>query len=104
MRPSAATYTMSGSVGCTTMRAMTSVSFSPLNSHVSPPSADLKIPPPGEMELRESSSPVPTQTWFVSEGAMPMSPMAATRGPFHTSLKVVPLLVVFHTPPAAAAT
>ncbi len=104
MCPSAATYTMSGFVGCTTMRVMTCVSFSPLNVQLSPPSIDLKIPPPGEIELREFPSPVPSQTWFGSEGEMPMSPVEATRSPFHTRSKVVPLLVVFHTPPAAADT
>lgn len=60
MWPSAATCTMSGFVGCTMIRAMTWVASKPMRFHISPPSVDLKIPPPGEIELRESSSPVPT--------------------------------------------
>ena len=83
---------------------MTWVSRSPLNSHESPPSVDLKIPPPAEIELRESSSPVPAQTWLGSPGAIARSPIATTRGSLKMERKVIPLLVVFQTPPAAAAT
>ena len=83
---------------------MTSVSLSPLNSQLSPPSVDLKMPPPAEIELRESSSPLPAQIWFGSLGAIARSPIAATRGSLKMDLKVIPLLVVFQIPPAAAAT
>ena len=104
MCPSAATKTISGSSGCTTIRPITWVSRRPLNSQLSPPSVDLKIPPPGEIELRESSSPVPAQIWLGSLGAMARSPIAITRGSLKIERKVIPLLVVFQMPPAAPAT
>src|SRR5919106_1545749 len=62
------------------------------------------MPPPGEIELRESSSPVPAQTMFVSEGAMARSPIEITRSLSNTGRNVVPALVVFQIPPVAAAT
>ena len=51
------------------MRPMTSVSFSPLNSQVSPPSVDLKIPPPGEIELQAAdflALPAPEQRLYLA--------------------------------------
>ena len=62
------------------------------------------MPPPAEIELRESSSPVPAQIWLGSPGATAMSPIAATLGSSKMERKVIPLLVVFHIPPAAVAT
>src|ERR671919_1029565 len=61
------------------------------------------MPPPGEIELRESSSPISAHTMFVSDGAMARSPMEITRSWSNTGRKVVPALVVFQIPPAAAA-
>src|SRR5712691_6943168 len=71
---------------------------------VRPPSADLKMPQPGEIVLRESSSPVPAQTCVVSLGAMASSPIEMQRWLSKTGRNVVPALVVFQIPPAAAAT
>ena len=68
--PDAATYTMLGLVGCTTMRPIVSVLSRPIFFQVIPPSVDLKIPPPGETVFRVFGSPVPNHTWLVSEGAM----------------------------------
>src|SRR5712692_9824577 len=102
--PSAATYTMLGLVGCTTMRPMAPLFSRPISFQVSPPSPDLKRPQPGEMVLRESSSPVPAQTWVVSLGAMASSPIEMQRWLSKTGRNVVPALVVFQIPPAAAAT
>jgi hypothetical protein len=74
-----------------------------MNFHVRAPSVVFQTPPPGEMEFRESSSPVPRYTTFVSLGAIARSPSDATRSLSNTGRKLVPALVVFHTPPAAAA-
>ena len=67
-----------------------------MNSHDLPPFVLLKMPPPGEMELRESSSPVPAHTWLVSDGAIARSPIEITRvdAPSNTSRKVTPPFVV----------
>src|SRR2546422_8004060 len=65
---------MFGLVGCTTMRPMAPLFSSPASFQVSPPSVDLKRPHPGEIVLRESSSPVPAQTCVVSLGAIASSP------------------------------
>src|SRR6267143_4792198 len=101
--PSAATYTMLGLVGCTTMRPMAPLRSRPLGFQVSPPSVDLKMPQPGEMVLRESSSPVPAHTCVVSLGAIATSPIEMQRWLSKTGRKVTPALVVFQTPPAAPA-
>src|SRR6266849_1082747 len=101
--PSAATYTMLGLVGWTTMRPMAPLRSRPLSFQVSPPSVDLKMPQPGEMVLRESSSPLPAHTCRVSLGAMANSPMEMQRWLSKTGRKEVPALVVFQTPPAAPA-
>ena len=42
------------------IRPMTWVSRRPTNCQVRPPSVDLKMPVPGDIELREFTSPVPT--------------------------------------------
>ena len=83
---------------------MTWVSFRPMNAHVSPPSVDLKMPPPGEIEFRESSSPVPTQTMSGLDGAIARSPIEITRSSVQSCRNVVPLFVVFQMPDAAPAT
>src|SRR5213593_1634458 len=95
---------MFGFVGWTTMRPIAPVFSNPESFQVSPPSVDLKIPHPGEIVLRESSSPVPAHTCCVSLGAIASSPMETHFSVSKTGRKVVPLLVVFQIPPAAAAT
>src|SRR6266566_1455259 len=72
--------------------------------HVWPPSVDLKMPQPGEIVLRESSSPVPAHTCIVSDGAIATSPIETHFSLSNTGRNVVPALVVFQMPPAAAAT
>src|ERR1043166_2346642 len=107
MAPSAATYTVFGSVGCTTIRPIAWVFSRPIGFQVSPPSVLLKIPLPGESELRELGSPVPAQTWLVSDGAIASIPIETTPSvpfPPKTRRKVVPALTVFQMPPAALAT
>ena len=104
MCPSAATYAVLGSVGCTTIRPIASVRSSPTRVQLRPPSADRYTPPPGEMELRESSSPVPAYSTSGLEGATARSPMEITASRSKTGWKVVPRLVVFQIPPAAATT
>src|SRR5256885_6884820 len=95
---------MLGLVGCTTMRPIAPDFSSPIRFQVRPPSIDLKMPQPGEIVLRESSSPVPAHTWLVSEGAIASSPIDTHFSFSNTGRKVVPALVVFQMPPAAAAT
>src|SRR5712664_1281504 len=95
---------MFGFVGCTTMRPIAPDFSSPTRFHVSPPSVDLKMPQPGEIVLRESSSPVPAHTCVVSDGAIASSPIDTQRSLSKTGRNVVPALVVFQIPPAAAAT
>src|SRR5207253_9944946 len=95
---------MLGLVGCTTMRPMAPVFSRPVRFQVSPPSVDLKMPQPGEIVLRESSSPVPAQTCIVSDGAIATSPIDTHFSLSNTGRNVVPALVVFQMPPAAAAT
>src|SRR3989449_1812855 len=95
---------MFGFVGCTTMRPIAPVFSSPVRFQVSPPSVDLKMPQPGEIVLRESSSPVPAHTCIVSDGAIASSPIDTHFSLSNTGRNVVPALVVFQIPPAAAAT
>src|SRR5437867_6296864 len=95
---------MLGLVGCTTMRPIAPDFSRPVRFHVRPPSVDLKMPQPGEIVLRESSSPVPAHTCIVSDGAMASSPIATHFSLSNTGRNVVPALVVFQIPPAAAAT
>src|SRR5881397_945771 len=95
---------MLGLVGCTTMRPIAPDFSSPVRFQVSPPSVDLKMPQPGEIVLRESSSPVPAHTCIVSDGAIASSPIDTHFSLSKTGRNVVPALVVFQMPPAAAAT
>src|ERR1041385_3705321 len=96
-----------GSVGWTTIRPIAWVFSSPIGFQVIPPSVLLKIPLPGESELRELGSPVPAHTWLVSDGAIASIPIETTPSsprPPKTRRNVVPALVVFQMPPAALAT
>src|SRR3977135_1514571 len=95
---------MLGFVGCTTMPPIPPAFSSPTRFQVSPPSVDLKMPQPGEIVLRESSSPVPAHTCVVSDGAIASSPIDTHRSLSNTGRNVVPAFVVFQIPPAAAAT
>src|SRR5690242_917235 len=102
-QPSAATYTMLGSFGFTTIRPIAPDFSRPIAFHVRPPSVDLKMPQPGEMVLRESSSPVPAHTCIVSLGAMASSPIEMQRWLSNTGRNDVPAFVVFQMPPPAPA-
>src|SRR5213595_2433855 len=93
---------MLGLVGCTTMRPIAPVFSRPTRFQVRPPSVDLKMPQPGEIVLRESSSPVPAHTCTVSDGAIASSPIETHFSFSKTGRNVVPALVVFQMPPAAA--
>src|SRR5689334_13481779 len=62
------------------------------------------MPSPQEELCRLLGSPEPTQTMEGSEGAMAMSPMVETDSLSKTGSQVVPLLVVFQTPPEATPT
>src|SRR2546426_8701498 len=93
---------MFGLVGCTTMRPMAPLFSSPASFQVSPPSVDLKRPHPGEIVLRESSSPVPAQTCGVSLGAIASSPIEMQRWLSNTGRNEVRALVVFQIPPPGA--
>src|SRR5713226_6418186 len=72
--------------------------------HVFPPSLDLYAPFPHDELCRLFGSPVPTHTIDGSDGAIAMSPMVETPALSNTGSHVVPLLVVFHTPPEATPT
>src|SRR6266436_5350818 len=67
-------------------------------------STDVYAPSPQEELCRLFGSPVPTQTTEGSEGAMAMSPMVETLSLSNIGSQVVPLFVVFHTPPEAVPT
>src|SRR5258705_8131782 len=71
---------------------------------VFPPSTDLYAPSPHDELWRLFGSPVPTHTTEGSDGAIAMSPMVDTASLSNTGVHVVPLLLVFHTPPAATPT
>src|SRR5205809_5974959 len=102
--PGAAGSPLFGLVGCTTMRRMAPFLSGPASFQVTPPSVDLKMPQPGEIVLRESSSPVPAHTCIVSLGAIASSPIEMQGWLSNTGRNVVPALVVFQIPPAAPAT
>src|SRR5260370_8540819 len=73
----------------------------PIFSQVSPPSSDLYAPSPQEELCRLLGSPVPTHTIDGSDGAIAMSPMVETLCLSNIGSHVVPLFVVFQTPPQA---
>src|SRR5947199_6147089 len=102
--PSAATYTTSGFFGWITIRPMCRVASSPIFFQVFPPSTDLYAPSPQEELWRLFGSPVPTHTIEGSDGAIAMSPIVDTPSLSNIGSHVVPLLVVFQTPPEAVPT
>src|SRR6266481_433259 len=71
---------------------------------VFPPSSDLYAPSPQEELCRLFGSPVPTHTTDGSDGAIAMSPIVETFSLSNIGSQVVPLFVVFHTPPEAVPT
>src|SRR6202040_2677494 len=80
------------------------VNSSPILFQVLPPSSDLYAPSPQEELCRLFGSPVPTHTTDGSDGAIAMSPIVDTLSLSNTGSHVVPLFVVFHTPPEAVPT
>src|SRR5580693_6491349 len=62
------------------------------------------MPSPQEELCLLLGSPVPTHTTAGSDGAIAMSPMVDTASLSNTGSQVVPLFVVFHTPPDAVPT
>src|SRR6266550_4540312 len=80
------------------------VASSPIFFQVFPLSSDLYAPSPQEELCRLFGSPVPTHTTEGSDGAMAMSPIVDTLSLSNIGSHVVPLLVVFHTPPEAVPT
>src|SRR5260370_17914063 len=95
---------MFGLVGWPTMRPIAPDFSRPTRFQVRPPSVDLKMPQPGEIVLRESSSPVPAHTCIVSDGAIATSPIDTHFSLSKTGRNVVPALGVFQIPPAAPPT
>src|SRR5258708_22866763 len=96
--------TQSGCFGAMTFLPMCRVPSSPILFQVFPPSSDLYAPSPQEELCRLLGSPVPTHTTAGSDGAMAISPMVETLSLSNIGSQVVPLFVVFHTPPAAVPT
>src|SRR5437899_4060902 len=86
------------------MRPICRVASSPIFFQVFPPSSDSYAPSPQEELCRLFGSPVPTRTTAGSDGAMAMSPIVETLSLSNIGSQVVPLLVVFHTPPEAVPT
>src|ERR1700730_5472780 len=80
------------------------VNSSPILFQVLPPSSDLYAPSPQEELCRLFGSPVPTHTTEESDGAIAMSPIVDTLSLSNIGSHVVPLFVVFHTPPHAVPT
>src|SRR5580658_4534028 len=62
------------------------------------------MPSPQEELCRLLGSPVPTHTTAGSDGAIAISPIVETPCLSNTGSHVVPLFVVFHTPPEAVPT
>src|SRR5258708_4309701 len=83
---------------------MCRVASSPIFFQVFPPSSDLYAPSPQEELWRLLGSPVPTHTTEGSDGAIAMSPIVDTLSLSNIGSQVVPLFIVFHTPPAAVPT
>src|SRR5882762_3744430 len=80
------------------------VASSPIFFQVFPPSSDLYAPSPQEELCRLFGSPVPTHTTEGSDGAIAMSPIVDTLSLSNIGSHVVPLFVVFQTPPDAVPT
>src|SRR5216683_2957371 len=83
---------------------MCRVACNPIFFQVFPPSSDLYTPSPHDELCRLFGSPVPTHRIDGSEGAIAMSPIVDTLCLSNTGSHVVPLFVVFHSPPDAAPT
>src|SRR5437867_9256898 len=86
------------------MRPIWCVASSPVFFQVFPPSSDLYAPSPQDELCRLLASPVPTHTTEGSDGAIAMSPIVDTLSLSNTDSHVVPLFVVFQTPPDAVPT
>src|SRR5439155_3806538 len=86
------------------MRPIWCVASSPVFFQVFPPSTDLYAPSPQDELCRLLGSPVPTHTTEGSDGAIAMSPIVETPSLSKTGIHVVPLFVVFQTPPDAIPT
>src|SRR5260370_39227657 len=83
---------------------MCRVDSRPIFFKVFPPSSDLYAPSPQEELCRVFGSPVPTHTTDGSDGAIAMSTIVDTVSLSNSGSHVVPLFVVFHTPPEAVPT
>src|SRR5713226_9024375 len=83
---------------------MCRVASNPIFFQVFPPSSDLYAPSPQEELCRLLGSPVPTHTTDGSDGAIAMSPIVETLSLSKIGSHVVPLFVVFQTPPDAVPT
>src|SRR6266849_9585405 len=86
------------------MRPIWCVASSPIFFQVFAPSSDLYVPSPQDELCRLLGSPVPTHTTEESDGAIAMSPIVDTLSLSNTDSHVVPLFVVFQTPPDAVPT
>src|SRR5437773_288968 len=82
---------------------MCSDSLSPTFCQVRPPSVDLYTPSPNETERCALPSPLPTQIVLELRGSMTTVPTEYDASLSKTGVQVVPELVVFQTPPDAAA-
>jgi len=71
--------------------------------HVRPASTDLYTPSPQPELCRLVASPVPTHTTLGLDWLTATHPIDATASLWKTGAKVVPLSVVFHSPPVALA-
>src|SRR5260370_18164641 len=78
---------------------MCRVASNPIFVQVFPPSSDLYAPSPQEELCRLFGSPVPTHTTDGSDGAIAISPIVETFSLSNIASQVLPLFVVFHTPP-----
>src|SRR5262249_4486233 len=87
-----------------TMRPTWWLSLRPMFVQLLPPSDHLPPPSAHEAEFRALASPVPTQTICGFDGATATSPMHWVLCWSNTGVQVRPSLVVFHSPPLAAAT
>src|SRR6185437_4919241 len=99
--PSAATYTVFGSLGLMTIFAIDRVSARPMCCHLRPPFVDLCTPLPQSVERDEFFSPVPTQMMLLSDGATAMSPIDPLPSESEIGCQVIPAFEVSHTPPPA---
>src|SRR6266496_710461 len=92
------------SFGSIAIRPMCSEVLSPTFFQVLPPSSDRYTPFPYETLRWLLFSPVPTQTVSGFFGSSAMQPIEYDPSRSNTGVQVVPLLIVFQTPPDADAT